>query len=127
MALKPQRRGAGEAQHHGLTARSREPLLDWLAHQLGTVAVGEDEPGRDGNDLAQEVRGHREIQAVAIGEIVLPLGIASVIEKAGLDLDDEDVAARRQGDHVGAPAVGQGKLGDHRMAARAEGPADAAL
>ena len=38
--LKPERGGAGEAQHHGFAARGGETLLHRLAHQLGAVAVG---------------------------------------------------------------------------------------
>jgi hypothetical protein len=69
----------------------------------------------------------RQIEPVAEGEIVLPLPVALIIEKTGLDLDDQNVAAARQGHHVGAPAIGKRQLGDDGEAERAETPADAPL
>ena len=50
MMLEAERRRAREAQHHRLASRRVEPVLGRLAHDLGTIAVSEDQPGvfRDG-------------------------------------------------------------------------------
>src|SRR6187397_266174 len=67
--------GAREGEHHGFAACRRQPLLDAFTHEFGAIAIGEDEPCLFGNDLAREIRTHREIEPVAILEIILPLRI----------------------------------------------------
>ena len=87
--LEPERRGAGEIEHHGLAPRRRQPRLDRLAHQLGAVAIGQDQPCLVGNDVAGEVGIDREIEPVAKFQIVLPFAVGLIIEQAGFDLDDQ--------------------------------------
>jgi len=127
MELQAQRRGAREAEHHGLAPRRRKTLLGRFAHQRGAIAVGQDKPRRCGDDLAREIGGNGEIEPVAIVEVVLPFAVGLIVEQAGLDLDNGDIAAGRKRHHVGAPAIGQRQFGDDREAERPEGAADAAL
>lgn len=127
MMLEAQRRRAGEAEHHRLAPRGLKPLLGGFAHQLRAIAVGEDQTGILGNDLTGEVHGDREIEPVAIIQIFMPLAVRPIVHKAGLDLDDQHVATRRQSHHVGTAPIGQRKLGEDRMAERAKRPAHATL
>jgi hypothetical protein len=60
-------------------------------------------------------------------QVLGPFAVGLKIEQAGLDLDDPDVPSGRQTHHVGAPSVGERKLGHHRMPERAQRPANAAL
>src|SRR5262245_25091059 len=107
MQLQTQRRGAGEAEQHRLAPRGRYTFLDRLAHQLGAVAIGKDEARAGGDHVAGKIRPDGEIEPVAEREVILPLSVGLIVEQAGLDLDDSDVARGRQGYHVGAAAVGE--------------------
>ena len=111
LKLQPERRGAGESQHHRLAPCRAEPLFLRLAHEMRAVAVGEHQSGLAGNDLAGEVRRHGEIEPVAMGQVLGPFAVGLKVEQARLDLDDLDVARPATGHHVGAPAVGERKLG----------------
>ena len=92
MALEPEGGGAGEAQHHGLAACGRYPLLDTLAHELGAVAVGKDQSRFSRDDLVGKIGRDGEIEPVAEIEIVLPLRIGPIVDEARLDLDDQHIA-----------------------------------
>ena len=92
------------------------------APDVGAVAVGEDQPSVIGNDLAREIWRHGEIEPVAMRPVLGPFAVGLKVEQAGFDLDDPDVPAGRQANHIGAPAIGERKLGHHRMAERAQAP-----
>jgi len=91
--LQPERCGAREGEHHGSAACGRQPLLNPFPHEFRAIAIGEDEPSLFRDDLAREIRPHREIKPVAILEIILPFRVGAIVEEAGFDLDDQNVAA----------------------------------
>ena len=78
-----------------------------FAQNLGAVAVGDNEADIARNDLARKFRRHREIEAVAEIEILLPLRIRLVVDEARLDFEDDDLAFRAERDDVDAAAGGE--------------------
>ena len=105
--LQAQRSGTGEAEHYRFAPRGRETFFERLAHKLGAVAIGKNKPHGSRDDIARKVRRDREIEPVAEGTIVPPFAIALIVEQAGLDFDDGDVARARQRDNVRAPSIGE--------------------
>jgi len=127
MMLETERRRACEAEHHRLAPRGLKPILGGFTRQLRAIAIGKDEARILRDDLAREVHSDREIEPVAIIQIFVPLAVRPIVHKAGLDFNDQDVAARRQSHHIGAAPICQRKLGENRMAKRAKRPAHTAL
>jgi len=78
--LQAERGSASEGEDHRLSACGRYALLQTLAHELCTIAVGKDQPRLLGNNLAREVGPYREIEPVALIEIILPLGVGPIVE-----------------------------------------------
>lgn len=127
MMLETERRRACEAEHHRLAPRGLKPILGGFTRQLRAIAIGKDEARILRDDLAREVHSDREIEPVAIIQIFVPLAVRPIVHKAGLDFNDQHVAARRQSHHIGAAPICQRKLGENRMAKRAKRPAHATL
>ena len=69
--------------------------------------------------------GHGEIET--IGEIAVgrPFAVGTEIGNRALDLDDDEVAGLAEGQHIGAPPVGERELDEAGIAELVERPAHA--
>src|SRR5690606_20178052 len=69
---------------------------------------------------------HGEIEGVAEGAVLAPFAVDAIVLDPRLDLADDDVAARPQRHHVGAPPVRQAHLKQRCVAYVAQEPGRAA-
>jgi hypothetical protein len=90
-------------------------------------AIGQDQTLVRRQHIAREIAAGSEIEAIAIAEIVLPFAIAQEIRPARLDLDDCDPARMVECHQIGAPAVGERQLAEHRVVAVDQGADHPAL
>jgi hypothetical protein len=97
-----------------------------VAHDLGAVAVGEDEAALLGKDRGRHIRMRGEEEAVGMQPVFRPLAVDAEILDRRLDLDDPDISRPRQRDEVGAPAGSQAEFGQHMRAHLREQALDAA-
>ena len=78
---KPQRRGAGEIEHHGFATRGTEPFLHGLAQKFGAVTIGKREAGLLRQHLMREIGRHGEIEPVAKIQILMPFAVGLEIDR----------------------------------------------
>ena len=110
--LQAPRRGARECQGDALAGRGVQPVLRRFAHQLGPVAVSENESGVGRKDIERYMLGGGEEQAIAMHPIVGPFLIGAEILDRGFDLHDPDFAVAPEGHEIGAASGHERQLGD---------------
>ena len=76
----------GDGDQHGLAPGPAQGGMWCLPHYLAAEAVGEDQARVWRQDAVGEVRGDREQQPVAIGAVLRPFVVGTVILEAGFDL-----------------------------------------
>jgi hypothetical protein len=77
---------------------------------LRPVAVGQDEPAFIREDFRRHLGMRREEEAVGMQPVFRPFPVDTEILDRGFDLDDPDIAFRRERHEVGPPAGGQRNL-----------------
>ena len=98
-----------------------------FAHDGGAEGIGEDQSAVLRQDVEGKGLRHGEVEAVAESLVVGPFPVGPEIRDARFDLDDGEAAVRAERDDVGAAPVGEGELGQGRVAELREEPPDAAL
>ena len=101
-------------------------MLGGVAHQLGAVAVGEDQPGVGRKNLERHMRGGGEEQAVTVQAVVGPLLVGTEIRDGGLDLDDPDFPVAAERHQIGAAPRQQRQFGNAGQPQRQQQPLGAA-
>jgi len=112
--MQPMRGGMGEAQEQGAACRRGEPVLRRLAEHFGAIAIGEDEPCVERQDVSWKRVRDSEGKAIAMGTIGRPFVIGAKVGDGGFHLDDVDRAVVGERDDIRPPAREQRKLGQCR-------------
>ena len=80
--LQAARGGAAEADQHRLAARRAERTQPRRADDLAAEAIGQDQALFRRQESAREVRPDGKVEAVAVGQIFLPLAVGDEVGAA---------------------------------------------
>lgn len=117
---------SGKVEEQRAPPRGVERQVRRRSQQGGAEGIGDDETGLLGNNSLGKELWNREVEGVAVLEILRPLPIGTEVLEARFNLDDDDTSFRIEADHINPAPGTERELRKGRIAQIAEHTADAA-